>query len=884
MKSRSILNSFCDKVYVIALKENADNKKNISKYLKRYNINFEFIDAVSGSKSKIAQKYFVQYLLWDFDHEKTHELEQKYKKKLVSSPNAFGLSLTYKKIFTQAIKNKYKNICVLEEDFIFSKDIELHLSNFLNHNKDFDLLYLGCSQHFWKDIKIHNIPNTSTRYYEAPNYIDGSFGTIYSLKIYKQILEQVNKFNAPFDSGPLRNIVKNNNSYVLYPNVVVADTTAKSTISNMARNLRNHKYKINWNLKNMDFNRDLWRVSILMANYNNSKTIKQSIQSALNQTYQNFEIIVVDDASTDNSAKVIKEMAKKDNRIKPIYLKNNVGAYKARNIALSKATGFFVTILDPDDFYLSKKIEIDIYNYFNYDKYELFFSNMYRTQNTNYKSIKDNYVLEKIEKEREPNLLNDNNSLFLYGHNAPFDYKLRFGLPTIFTTKSFFETYGCWNENHRYGMDLELIQRYIIQKYKNFIHHTELWKLIYLYKAENLGIYLNPTCNYISFMSDKKNATSICNGDQRETIHNECNKNLLAMLDKITNKPAWKPNDSTKALVRQNIKNLPKNFNWTLYSTMCNEYNLQSRQDCVEHYLSTGNTQFNNIPEYEYVNHDQKDMAVCLCYFSHHANQETANHTKFVIDSMKRANIPIYTIQLLYNEQNKILNTDFTLKTKSQPIFHKENLWNILYNKLKDKYSKFLFVDSDILFSNPKWYELSSALLDKYDLIQPFDTCYWTTSGNKKYSLAYALFNKSSPSLSNHHAGFSIGVNSAWFNNLGYFYDKAIVGGGDLCFWSLVAQSLSSPINNNEIYRYISKYDLSMYAKNIRKFPPRVGYLANNSATHMDHNTIGAKKYSERINFIPKNYESLIKTNSAGIHEINLSDTKLKEYFYKRAL
>lgn len=234
--------------------------------------------------------------------------------------------------------------------------------------------------------------------------------------------------------------------------------------------------------------------------------------------------------------KIIKSYCKKDKRIKLIELNKNVGAYACRNIGLNNSNGFFITLLDCDDIFLSQKIEQDIYNYFNLQQYNIFFSNMYRCQNINLNKFKtDKTILRAIERERVPYIQN-NTSNTIYGHNTKWDYKFRFGLPTIFTDKLFFDEYGPWNEKHRYGMDIELIQKYIVKKYNEFISHDQLWEKIYLYQADKYGIYLSPTINYISFPQNENNATNLCSGNNRQKIHSTCNKLLKKQIMKSQKK------------------------------------------------------------------------------------------------------------------------------------------------------------------------------------------------------------------------------------------------------------------------------------------------------------------------------------------------------------
>ena len=89
-------------------------------------------------------------------------------------------------------------------------------------------------------------------------------------------------------------------------------------------------------------------VSIIVPVYNVEKFIFKTVNSILNQDYKNIEIILVDDGSPDNSARIIDELAKKDNRIVCVH-KENGGVSSARNAGLKIATGEYVTFIDGDD-------------------------------------------------------------------------------------------------------------------------------------------------------------------------------------------------------------------------------------------------------------------------------------------------------------------------------------------------------------------------------------------------------------------------------------------------------------------------------------------------------------------------------------------------------
>lgn len=115
-------------------------------------------------------------------------------------------------------------------------------------------------------------------------------------------------------------------------------------------------------------------VSIIMPNYNCGKFIKETIESVINQTYENWEILFVDDCSTDNSIEIVKSF--NDARIKIFINKENTGAAVSRNCALREATGKWIAFLDSDDLWEKDKLEKQIEFmqnkgcYFSYTKYK----------------------------------------------------------------------------------------------------------------------------------------------------------------------------------------------------------------------------------------------------------------------------------------------------------------------------------------------------------------------------------------------------------------------------------------------------------------------------------------------------------------------------------
>jgi glycosyltransferase involved in cell wall biosynthesis len=98
-------------------------------------------------------------------------------------------------------------------------------------------------------------------------------------------------------------------------------------------------------------------VSIITPCFNSEKYISQAIQSVISQTHENWELLLVDDCSSDETYSVLSNFASQDVRIKAFKLDKNSGAGVARNYAIQKASGNYIAFLDADDLWKSEKLE-----------------------------------------------------------------------------------------------------------------------------------------------------------------------------------------------------------------------------------------------------------------------------------------------------------------------------------------------------------------------------------------------------------------------------------------------------------------------------------------------------------------------------------------------
>lgn len=108
-------------------------------------------------------------------------------------------------------------------------------------------------------------------------------------------------------------------------------------------------------------------VSVAMATYNGEKYLEEQLDSILNQTYKNIEVIICDDCSTDKTREIITKYADSDKRIKYCFNEENLGYSKNFQKAVSLCTGDYIALSDQDDIWNLNKIEISLNNIKNYD-------------------------------------------------------------------------------------------------------------------------------------------------------------------------------------------------------------------------------------------------------------------------------------------------------------------------------------------------------------------------------------------------------------------------------------------------------------------------------------------------------------------------------------
>lgn len=449
------INNYFDQVYVLNLDKRPDRKIAMLEKLRRLGIQAEFVQAVDGyTTANIAEHR--HYLAQPIGGKNSHKLERKYKRKLIKSPGAWGYLKTYYGILQDAKQRRFERILCFDDDVLFHNDFENQFNRAIQEiSEDWKLLYLGASQYVWKIPQGLTYPDQSKKIidknepYYFPNNTDGSFAMGIHASVFDILISDILDMNCPFDSGALRSVIKKypKNCFVINPNIVVADVSESDIREGQDQNQLAER--LMWDMKDYDLESNLKMVSVIMPAYNAERTIEKAIKSILIQSYTNLELIVVNDASTDNTKEIVTNLIHQDPRIKLINLEENKGVGVARNEGLKIAKGDFIALQDADDISLKDRLIKQLVPII--EKSVLFTaSKIYRSRcSIEELDLTDQKgLMDLVERKRKQTWM------------GAYDYidLPHIGLVTSVYRREVFERFGIYDE-HRFAEDMEFTER-----------------------------------------------------------------------------------------------------------------------------------------------------------------------------------------------------------------------------------------------------------------------------------------------------------------------------------------------------------------------------------------------------------------------------------------
>jgi hypothetical protein len=224
-----------------------------------------------------------------------------------------------------------------------------------------------------------------------------------------------------------------------------------------------------------------------------------------------------------------------------------------------------------------------------------------------------------------------------------------------------------------------------------------------------------------------------------------------------------------------------------------NEYEVIERDSNAQVYNSIDEYTEITIPVYS--RPTKQDMAVLLVYFNACSYKKLAQNLCLIYQTLTRAGIPVFLLEHCFGDQVPLFpengTTIFNTRSESY-MFYKENLLNWLMPKVPAQYTKFFMMDCDLLFEKPTWYNDVSQLLDKYDVVQPFQFAVWLDSDLKGITLkregvVYINSLGEKPNLGRHHPGFAWAFRREFIEPKG-IYDLNVLGSGDTVIGAAVLQ------------------------------------------------------------------------------------------------
>ena len=181
------------------------------------------------------------------------------------------------------------------------------------------------------------------------------------------------------------------------------------------------------------------KISIITVCYNSAKTIEDTIQSVINQTYDNIEYIIIDGLSTDNTLEIVN---KYQDKIFKVVSEKDAGLYDAINKGIGLATGEIIANINSDDFYIDNNVIADVVAKMEEDKSDTLYADLYYVDAVDTNKITRNWVSGEYK-----------SGMFFKGWMPPH--------PTFFVRKSVYDSYGKFNLELKSAADYEIMLRFI---------------------------------------------------------------------------------------------------------------------------------------------------------------------------------------------------------------------------------------------------------------------------------------------------------------------------------------------------------------------------------------------------------------------------------------
>ena len=369
---------------------------------------------VINLKRRVDRRYFMEYKLKSsFDHPvvfvdaidgySDHALplfkpfkNSKYYYGRITSPGAIGLLLTWKKLLQECVSKNLKRILILEDDIYFHRRFKHLLHDSRKHIESHDVVFLGGNQMRWDSDQLQNIDDGESLYKVSEDKWHCTYGT-YAICLNRNAMRVIlHKLNEPWTDKLMTIDVMINvlirdkliNGGVLYPNLVIPEMRNSDNMPSrdMVETSKTRKWQLcdyvhidmydtaesllkrNFSVRtHNDFcigscdrmltkylvEKDEHAICVVIPSYNNEKIVEKNLTSVFRQSFKNWRIIYVDDASTDDTLNTVRTIVQKHEMHDKVTVFENVSrryqAYSRRVAYMNADKDEICVLLDGDD-------------------------------------------------------------------------------------------------------------------------------------------------------------------------------------------------------------------------------------------------------------------------------------------------------------------------------------------------------------------------------------------------------------------------------------------------------------------------------------------------------------------------------------------------------
>jgi hypothetical protein len=257
------------------------------------------------------------------------------------------------------------------------------------------------------------------------------------------------------------------------------------------------------------------------------------------------------------------------------------------------------------------------------------------------------------------------------------------------------------------------------------------------------------------------------------------------------------------------------------------------------------------------------DLAIVSCHFNPCNYRSRERNLLAYLDAMSARNLPVFVAELAFPNQSYVVpessNTIRAIRFSANDVmWHKERLLNLAVQRLPERFTKVAWIDADVLFPDPAWYQKTSALLDSHNLIQLFDTVSQQDNDGRELQrleglAAYIAKGKPTPfkfDVSRTWPGLAWASKRQLFNTHGLL-DRMILGGSDT-YMSLAAFGQLDEWHSWHLQRLTTKLLAAWKAwaePFFRSVQGKVGYLPGTIA-QLGHGVVERRRYVERMDIL----------------------------------